>query len=282
MQDACAASTAEACVLCGAAGRPWLEKRGFRLRACAACGVGYLPPAQRPRDLAALYSSDYFEGQSEHGYPSYLRDRDLARRNFDRRLDWIEGLHAPGRLLEVGAAYGFFLAQARRRGWDVLGVEIAPDCAAEAERQSGARVLAGDFLEAPLSGPFDVVCMFDVIEHLPDPLAALRRARELLADGGMLVVETGDRRSPWARLLGRRWYFVDPPQHLVYFDAGSLVDALRRAGFGGPVHTRRLGRRVSLANIAFKAFGRRAAGAARLPGSLYLNFGDALLVAATR
>jgi SAM-dependent methyltransferase len=279
MAEARAASAAEACVACGGPGRPWLEKRGFRLLECEACGLGYLSPAPLPEELAALYSSEYFQGGSEHGYPSYLRDRELARRNFDQRLDWIEGLRAPGRLLEVGAAYGFFLAAARRRGWDAMGVEIAPECAAEAERLCGARVVAGEFLQVPLSGPFDVVCMFDVIEHLPDPLAALRRARELLADEGLLVLETGDRASAWARLLGRRWYFIDPPQHVVYFDPASLAATLRRAGFGGPLRTRRLGRRVSLANIAFKALGRRAARSERLPGSLYLNFGDALLVA---
>jgi SAM-dependent methyltransferase len=257
-----------------------LEKAGYRLYACERCGTGYLPRESVPGDLASLYSNGYFEGAGEHGYPTYRREGALLAKNFHRRLDWIEARQAPGRLLEVGAAYGFFLAAARSRGWDASGVEIAPECAAEAARSSGARVVAADFLEAPLEGSFDVVCMFDVIEHLKDPLSALRRARDLLDENGLVVLETGDRASPWARLLGRRWYFIDPPQHLVYFSAESLRWTLRRAGFSGEIHSARLGRRVSFANVTFKLLGPRGARLPRLPGSAYLNFGDALLVAA--
>lgn len=274
--------TCGACVVCGGPGRAWIEKAGYRLCECERCGSGYLPPQSIPADLGSLYSSGYFEGQAAHGYPTYRLDRPLLERNFHDRLDWIESLRAPGRLLEVGAAYGFFLEAARQRGWDVHGVEIAPDCAAEAARLSGAPVVAADFLEAPLQGRFDAVCMFDVIEHLHDPVAALRRVHDLLEKDGIAVIETGDRASPWARLLGRRWYFIDPPQHLVYFSAQSLERALRSAGFTGAIESRRLGRRVSFANAAFKLLGRGAARLPRLPGSAYLNFGDGLLLAARR
>ena len=89
------------------------------------------------------------------------------------------------------------------------------------------------------------------------------RARELLAPGGLLVIETGDVASPWARLLGRHWYFLDPPQHLWYFTGDGLAALLARAGFRAPPERWRSGRWVSLANIAFN-----------------LRFGDTLLLAA--
>ena len=94
-------------------------------------------------------------------------------------------------------------------------------------------------------------------------LAWLVRARELLAPGGLLVIETGDVASPWARLLGRHWYFLDPPQHLWYFTGDGLAALLARAGFRAPPERWRSGRWVSLANIAFN-----------------LRFGDTLLLAA--
>jgi SAM-dependent methyltransferase len=281
VQDA-TASPPDACVVCGGAGRPWLAKGAYALRECTGCGAGYLPRAQAPADLASLYSVGYFEGGAEHGYPSYRADAPLLRRNFEERLAWIESLRAPGRLLEVGPAYGYFLEVARARGWQAEGVELVPECAAEAQRTSGCPVLAGDFLDAPLAGPYDAVCMFDVVEHLAEPLAALRRARDLLGEGGLLVIETGDRGTPWARLLGRRWYFIDPPQHLVYFSAASLEHALRAAGFRGPIQRTRPGRRVSFSNLAFKLLRGRAARLPRVPGSVYWDFGDALLVAARR
>ena len=98
----------------------------------------------------------------------------------------------------------------------------------------------------------------------------------------MVVVETGDRGTRWARFLGRRWYFIDPPQHLVYFSAASLEWTLRAAGFSGPVHVTRPGRRVSMANLVFKVLRGRAASLPRMPGSVYWDFGDGLMVASQR
>jgi SAM-dependent methyltransferase len=280
-----------ACPVCPAgSGSPWLLKDGHPILRCDSCGSGFLPQHAVPRDLEDLYSEEYFHGERPTGYPSYLADAGLLARNFRKRVAWIESLHPPGRLLEIGAAYGLFLQQARARGWNAMGVEMAADCAAAASQLAGVPVVAGDFLAASLPSGFDVIAMFDVIEHMRDPIACIERARSLLAPDGLLVIETGDIASPWARLLGARWYFLDPPQHLVYFSAASLEHAIRRCGFAGAVRIRRLGRWVSLANIAFKltrqAPGTRAADALaalarrRLPGAVYLNFGDGMLVAA--
>jgi SAM-dependent methyltransferase len=278
--------------LCEGDARAWRRKRGFDIYLCKACGNAFVPPEVIPTDLEQLYSKSYFEGAHNTGYPGYLNDQSLLVRNFEDRLAWIEKLKPPGRrLLDVGAAYGLFLKVARDAGWDAEGVEIAPDCAAEARRISGAPVAAGDFLNVELQGQFDVIVMFDVIEHMRDPLACMRRARELLVPGGRLVIETGDHASPWARLLGDRWYFLDPPQHLFYFSKRGLDWAFDRAGFFPEPAFQRSGRRVSLANISFKLAkelpGRlrnRVVEAARhgLPGSIYLNFGDAIFVGAQR
>lgn len=269
-----------------------MRKDGFLILRCRSCGNGFLPGDVIPEHLEDLYSEEYFQGDQPTGYPTYLADAALLERNFTRRLAWIESHQRPGRLLEVGAAYGFFLKQARARGWDAMGVEIAAECAAAAASRAGVPVVAGNFLESSLPSGFDVVAMFDVIEHMRDPIACLRRAHSLLAPGGLLVVETGDIASPWARLLGSRWYFLDPPQHLVYFTAAGLEHAMRRCHFTGGMHSVRIGRLVSLANIAFKLArqipGARASNAltalARrgVPGSVYLNFGDGILIAARR
>jgi hypothetical protein len=103
------------------------------------------------------------------------------------------------------------------------------------------------------------------------------------------VIETGDRAAPWARGLGNHWYFLDPPQHLFYFSRRGLTELLRRCGFTGPRYSRRMGRRVSLANVGFKLGAavpagpvRRLLRSARVPGWIYLNFGDVFLLAARR
>jgi SAM-dependent methyltransferase len=270
------------CALCGGRAHPWLTKRGHEHLRCERCDSGFLAPESWPRDLATLYGSEYFEGGRDCGYPGYLRDARLLDANFDRRLAWIESLRGRGRLLEVGCAYGLFLRRARERGWDVAGVEIAADCAEQASANAGVSVVAGDFMSVDLPGGFDVVVLLDVIEHLPDPGACIARCAELLGDDGLLVIETGDLASVWARLLGRRWHFVDPPQHLFYFTARSLDALLRRHGFAGPLHRCKPGRQVSLANIAFKLAGGAAGPLLRMPGSLFLNLRDGMLVAAER
>ena len=280
------------CPLCGGGARAWRRKRGFDIRLCNSCYNGFVAPELIPSDLERLYTTSYFEGGQTTGYPSYLKDRAIIAANFRDRLTWISALGPKGRrLLDVGAAYGIFMQAARESGWDAEGVEIAPDCAEQAARISGERVTAGDFVSAPLSGPFDVIVMLDVLEHLRDPLACVKRAHELLAPGGLLVIETCNHASPWARLLGARWYFFDPPQHLYYFSKAGLTWLLARAGFAPAPRFASMGRRVSMTNVAFKLakelperYRERGLAAARtgLPGYVYLNFGDCMLVGARR
>ncbi len=292
MIDDAAASEPSRCMLCGSRARPFFVKRGIDVHLCQGCRNAFVPRSSIPHDLESIYSQAYFEGGEGTGYPGYQADRAILFRNFEERLAFIERAAPPGRrLLDVGAAYGFLLKVARDAGWDASGVEIAPDCALEASRISGASVACGDFLTVPLVGPYDVIVMLDVIEHLRDPPAAIARAFELLSPGGLLVIETGDFRAPWARLLGRRWYFYDPPAHLFYFSHRGLTELLRRVGFDRDVRLERAGRRVSATNICFKLAAatkgpvRRLFAAASqrgVPGSVYLNFGDGMLIAARK
>ena len=268
-----------ACPICAGAAVGWTEKRGYPIVRCQACGSAFIPAESVPDDLESLYSAEYFQGKKGTGYPGYLRDVALLERNFSRRLRWIESSHRPGRLLDVGAALGVFLKVAHARGWDPVGVEIAADCAREASRLAQVPVIAGSFPHVDLPGSFDVITMFDVIEHMRDPLDSFRGAAAALRPGGVLVVETGDIASAYARFIGRRWHYLDPPQHIFYFTASALIDALRASGFTGRVRTCRLGKWVSLSNGLFKLLRSGNALIGKVPGSVYGNLGDSVLLA---
>lgn len=141
------------------------------------------------------------------------------------------GLGGPGRLLEVGAFDGDFLAMARDLGWQAEGTEINAAALARA-RARGLTMHAGRLAELDLApASFDAIVLRDVLEHLPEPLAELTRIHRLLRPGGMLYVWVPNLGSLTGRLLGPRWGAVVFPWHFVYVDGRSLPRLLEAAGY---------------------------------------------------
>lgn len=238
------------CRACGGPGREIFRKRGFPIAECEACRTAFVP---EPLGEAQGYDERYFDARSREGYADYLRDRELIVANFERRIRWLVPWAAGPRLLDVGAAYGFLLVAARRHGFEPLGVEPVRACAEFAADELGERVLPVALEHADLPPrSFDVITLFDVIEHLREPRVAMARVHELLRPGGLVVVETGDRDALLSRVCGRRWYYYDPPQHLTFFSRDSLTRMLDATGFAPPVAVGHLGREVSLRNVSFQ------------------------------
>jgi SAM-dependent methyltransferase len=201
-------------------------ERPIRLGRCGDCGLRWLLDPPIGDELTALYATGFYE-------PAPARGGRLTRRlhglNNALRLHELRGV-SPGRLLDVGCGKGRFLAAARDAGWEVLGVEFAPASAEAARAAYGIDVAVGDFLDLPLEGGFDVITMWHVLEHLPDPLAAVARAEELLAPGGRLVISVPNIESLQARLGGERWFHLDLPRHLMHFSPRSLSALVDRTG----------------------------------------------------
>lgn len=224
------------CVFCsGTEHHLFTVKDGFSLYRCARCGHGSILPL--PLDTSRVYTQDYFEGaQNGFGYVDYDRDKEPMRSLFEQSLSRVEqlvdtaGSEQKGKVLDVGAATGFFLDIARKRGWEVRGVEIS-DFAANIARRKGVEVTTGtltDVQDAPES--FDLITLWDVIEHMQNPLEELVRATALLHPGGVLLMTTPDWGSQYARLLGKKWHSIVPPEHLHYFTRASMRLALKKAG----------------------------------------------------
>jgi SAM-dependent methyltransferase len=146
----------------------------------------------------------------------------VLRREFKHSVEFIRGYRRSGKLLELGCAYGFFLMEARRY-FEVAGIELAA-AAAEHGRRAGLNVLQGVADEASLRqlGHADVIVLFDVIEHLPQPRETLALCRQSLNPGGIIVITTGDFGSWAARLMGAKWRLMTPPQHLWFFTQDSM------------------------------------------------------------
>jgi SAM-dependent methyltransferase len=119
---------------------------------------------------------------------------------------------------------------AQALGWQVAGVEV-DEAAARKARRFSIRVHAGDLLEAPFApGEFDCVTAFHVLEHVPDPIRAVRRMLEWLAPGGLLVLEVPNAGGLGARLFGRAWSGLELPRHLSRFTPETLGATVARAG----------------------------------------------------
>ncbi len=217
------------CPSCGAltAHRQPYRKWGFPIRACTGCGLGSttLPAGF---STASIYDHGYFQGQRADGYADYAGSAAVLRREFSRVVERLGHRQPAGNLLEIGCAYGYLLEEASRR-YRCRGVELSP-AAREVCQQKGLDV-CGDISELDISQRYEVVVMLDVVEHLVSPLETLTQLRSLMAPGGVLVLSTGDWGSPLARVMGKGWRLMTPPQHLWFFTQRSLRSILDRAGF---------------------------------------------------
>jgi SAM-dependent methyltransferase len=145
-----------------------------------------------------------------------------------------------GRLFEIGVGAGVFLAAAARRGWVASGIELSPTAVAFARDRLGVDVMECSAETMPLDvAPFDVVVMFDVIEHFFDPMTVLRAIRSILRPGGVLVVATPNYRSLSRHALGSQWAILSPFEHMYYFSEETLRRGLHRAGFTNVQYARR-------------------------------------------
>jgi len=198
---------------------------------CRTCGFITANLDLSAAALRDLYTSKYFSGEE---YRDYVAERALFDKHFRLRLKTLlKFVEDPGekRLLEIGSAYGFFLAAAREHFASVEGVDISADAVAYAVETLGLRATAVDFVEYPLAQNVDVVCMWDTIEHLQHPHLYVERASAHMNQGGVIAMTTGDIASRMARWRGAKWRQIHPPTHLHYFSKATLTRLLDRCGF---------------------------------------------------
>jgi 2-polyprenyl-3-methyl-5-hydroxy-6-metoxy-1,4-benzoquinol methylase len=226
------------CALCGAptasATVRWV-KEGLAIVECRSCRLLYRRDLPEPDEVADIYREEYFRDDGAlggEGYRDYLSDEGEHRLNARRRLDRLERVSEKGTLLDVGCAAGFFLDEARRRGWTARGIDVAPSMTRYARDELGLDVETGLFQRTSLAAEsVDCVTMWDYIEHSITPFDDLRAAHRVLRRGGTLALSTGDAGTLVARLSGRRWHLLTPRHHNFFFTTETLTRALEQAGF---------------------------------------------------
>lgn len=225
-----------ACPICGGRSEVIARKqaarsdRAFDLAECPACRFVHV--VQPRTDFADLYGEAYYSGDGVDASVHYVRE--LADPRSIRHHEWrgvVEavrnrGVPPPARWLDFGCGLGGQVLAARRAGYDAYGYEDGW-AGEELARRDVPRLRADELDDA--AGTFDVVTAIEVLEHVIDPVAELRRIRALLRPGGLLFVTTGNLDAFRARF--DRWTYVLPDVHVSYYSPHALSEALGRAGF---------------------------------------------------
>jgi SAM-dependent methyltransferase len=203
----------------------------FAISECPSCRYGVTLPQMSDEELERYYGSGYYAcyyghgGEGPHGLLEHAREL-FRRRAGARRANrppFAADARPAGRVLDVGCGSGELLSHYREHGWETFGIDPSEQAAALA-RERGASVHRGTLADQPWPvESFDLIVFSHSLEHIPQPVQALRLARGLLADGGRLAIAVPNWRCWQRHVFGGRWAHLDLPRHLQHFSPRSLT-----------------------------------------------------------
>lgn len=241
------------CALCGS--NLAVSHLGIqRLVRCLDCGMIFINPRPDFSRIHSQYNESYFHCETpvRGGYENYIGDKNLICLTFRKRIRKLQRLIAlkpGGNVLDIGCAAGFFLEEGKNAGWNVQGLELCDSQAQEA-RKKGFHVVSSSIEDAAFpDSSFDLITLWDVIEHIPEPVSALASVYRWLKPGGHVVLTTPDAGSWMAKLFRRNWLgFRSIDEHLFFFNRATMSHALKLAGLT-PVSFTYTGKYLSLPRI---------------------------------
>ena len=211
----------------------------FRVVRCRRCTLAITEPRLSLEALKSYYPRSYPSFQA-HALDRGASPPRHAGQALNRLRLWYTVVRGPyraiaqlppGRLLDVGCGGGVLGEVFVRRGWEVHGVDPSADACSGASKR-GLVVHCGEIDDAPWArSSFDAVIFNHSLEHLDDPIRALRQARQFMRDGGLLVVSVPNFGCWQRRVFRGRWFQLDVPRHLQHFDRTTLTTLVREAGF---------------------------------------------------
>lgn len=226
------------CCLCGSEKyQLWMDLtdrfsgEAFQLVKCNQCGLIYSETRPSSAELPDHYPEDYEAYQRSTSEISAWQHWHADRMR-EMQVDYVEKfVSKPGKLLDIGCATGEFLSKARQRGWNVTGLELIERTASIARQRYGLDVVTGTLenLKIP-DNSLDAITLWDVLEHLQDPIDALRRCHRMLKQGGMIYFSIPNLESFDRYLFGRSWIGWDAPRHFTLFNNHTLRQAFNKTG----------------------------------------------------
>jgi 2-polyprenyl-3-methyl-5-hydroxy-6-metoxy-1,4-benzoquinol methylase len=216
----------------------------YKVVDCKICKFIHVTPIPSNKELSVYYDSEYYQKVKPNFILKNENEIDYWNLVFDEKLDTIEKLVSSKskRILDIGSGPGFFLRRAKRRGWDVIGIEPSPLASDYANKQK-INTIQKFFHEVDINeiGKFDAIHTFDVLEHVNDPITIIKKSYSLLKKGGVIVIEVPNDFNPLQKLVQKNlkkteyWITLSNNskdiQHLNYFNFSSISDLIKRLGF---------------------------------------------------
>jgi len=206
-----------------------LTRNRLRIVTCSECGLKYTDRRWNKKGILLYYQEGYYTGKISGAYKNYLAEKSEKLLDFNYKFKFLKQFCNGSRLLDVGCATGFSLSAAKTVGFIPEGIELSEW--AVQHNTTELKIFRKNLIELDGQTKYDVISMWDVIEHLLEPDKAFLKLYELLLSGGILIFTYPDPTSWLARMLGRRWGNFIPEEHYFFYPPKILEDWLRRYGF---------------------------------------------------
>lgn len=233
----------------------------YKVVRCKHCGLMFVNPRLKEEAILEFYKDSYFnnsdfysgKGKKFYGFAEYEESRVGIEKTYTAILEKIEAFKQPGRLLEIGSAYGYFLNLARQNGWKVSGIELSQDAAAYCREHFSIEPYLGNLDQfSLLKNKFDLIVFFDVIEHMHDPAKALKAIHSMLEPGGLIAFSFPNS-APWVfKLIGEKLENLQRAKsndHLFFFQKDTMAQLLDKCGFK-LIQAKTIGRSFALGHLS--------------------------------
>jgi SAM-dependent methyltransferase len=211
--------------------RKVLNIDGFNIIECNQCNHRYTPPTTNLSvHVRKIYKDDYFFGGGA-GYPNYFKNKDVLINHGKRYAKIIKKYRNPGHILDIGAACGFILKGFELEGWTGTGIDPNERMVKYGREQLNLNLLNTPLEKLDINNQFDLISLIQVISHFYDLDRSLEVINRQLKNEGLLLIETWDRESWLAKVLGKKWHQYSPPSVLHWFSRKTLINILGQHGF---------------------------------------------------
>jgi 2-polyprenyl-3-methyl-5-hydroxy-6-metoxy-1,4-benzoquinol methylase len=205
-------------------------KNEYRILHCTDCDHLFTDLTLTSEKVEIIYSDDYFTGGG-FGYDDYTVEKDMLTHRGEYYADKLKKFMVPGKVLDVGAAAGFILKGFENKGWQGTGVEPNKSMAEYGKNIMGVDIINGTIETVDLKKQFDLAIVIQVVAHLYNLKSSINNIYNNLKPGGYLLIETWNKDSLTAWLLGKNWHEFSPPSTLNYFSKKTLIKLLANHNF---------------------------------------------------